>query len=78
MTIGTGEATAPKHKLKPPRPPYLASCSGPGNPVCCDPDGCRELGCVRQFERLGEVCDRCGIRIRPEGGHLCGSCGRDI
>jgi hypothetical protein len=53
MTIGTqmGEATAPKHKLKPPRPPYLASCSGPGNPVCCDPEGCRELGCVRQFER---------------------------
>jgi hypothetical protein len=25
-----------------------------------------------------EECTRCGIMIRPEGGHMCGSCGRDI
>jgi hypothetical protein len=25
-----------------------------------------------------EECPRCGILIRPEGGHRCGSCGRDI
>lgn len=25
-----------------------------------------------------EVCPRCSIAIRPEGGHMCGSCGRDI
>jgi hypothetical protein len=25
-----------------------------------------------------EVCDRCDIFIRPEGGHLCGTCGRNV
>lgn len=25
-----------------------------------------------------EICGRCGIAIRPEGGHRCESCGRDI
>jgi len=29
-------------------------------------------------EEEGEVCQRCDILIRPEGGHRCGSCGRDI
>lgn len=24
------------------------------------------------------VCPRCKILIRPEGGHLCGDCGRNI
>lgn len=27
---------------------------------------------------MGEVCERCDTLIRPEGGHLCGTCGRDI
>ncbi len=25
-----------------------------------------------------ECCKRCGILIRLEGGHRCGSCGRDV
>jgi hypothetical protein len=24
------------------------------------------------------VCTRCGIKKRPEGGHMCGSCGEDV
>lgn len=25
-----------------------------------------------------EVCDRCGILIRVDGGHRCESCGKDV
>jgi hypothetical protein len=42
----------PKRRLIRPRPPSAPSCVGPGFLRCCDPDGCRELGCVRQFERF--------------------------
>lgn len=29
------------------------------------------------LENMGR-CKRCGIRPRPEGGHICGACGEDI
>jgi hypothetical protein len=32
----------------------------------------------RVMAHAEEVCERCGIKIRPEGGHRCESCGRDI
>lgn len=45
----------------------------------------RHMDAVRLVEELNgagfqimEICERCQIAIRPEGGHLCGSCGRDI
>lgn len=32
---------------------------------------------VPDFEP-GDICDRCGIMKRPEGGHLCEDCGEDV
>ena len=42
-------------------------------------DACTILA-MRDRDRAlnGKVCDRCGILIRAEGGHRCGSCGRDV
>jgi hypothetical protein len=32
----------------------------------------------RVIELEPDDCPRCYVKIRPEGGHLCGECGRDI
>jgi len=33
---------------------------------------------VLEPRRHLKVCDRCGIAIRPKGGHRCEDCGLDI
>jgi hypothetical protein len=33
---------------------------------------------IAYLEENDEVCDRCNIKIRPEGGHHCGQCGRNV
>jgi hypothetical protein len=64
-----------------------------GDSVTLDPTACKSLATVlsdlsKKMDmtvalmeiNAGAVvpCPRCNVAIRAEGGHLCGTCGRDI